>query len=64
MKEKKETTFEEKLARLQEIVRAVESGTLSIDETMKLYEEGKKLIKELNETLDEASKTIEVVQKD
>lgn len=58
MEENKEMSFEAKLARLQEIVRSVEGGTLSIDESMKLYEEGKKLIKELNETLDEATKTV------
>ncbi len=58
MEENKEMSFECKLARLQEIVRSVEGGTLSIDESMKLYEEGKKLIKELNETLDEATKTV------
>lgn len=64
MEEKKEMSFEDKLARLQEIVRKVEGGTLSIDESMKLYEEGKKLIKELNETLDEATQTVAEVQND
>ncbi|MCQ2798111.1 MAG: exodeoxyribonuclease VII small subunit [Bacilli bacterium] len=64
MEEKKEMSFEDKLARLQEIVRKVEGGTLSIDESMKLYEEGKKLIKELNETLDEATETVAEVQND
>lgn len=61
MEEKKEPTFEEQLNTLDEIVRKVESGTLMLDEALKLYEEGKKIIKSLNDVLDEASKKLDVV---
>jgi exodeoxyribonuclease VII small subunit len=56
--EKKEKTFEEKLSRLNEIVDKVENETLPIEESMKLYEEGNALIKELELTLKEAEKKI------
>lgn len=61
MEEKKEPTFEEQLNTLNEIVRKVEGGTLMLDEALKLYEEGKKIIKSLNDVLDEASKKLDVV---
>jgi exodeoxyribonuclease VII small subunit len=58
MAEKKEKTFEEKLSRLQEIVDKVEGETLPLEESMKLYEEGKALVADLNKTLSEAEKKI------
>jgi exodeoxyribonuclease VII small subunit len=36
-------TFEQAMARLEEIVRLLESGELSLDETVRLYEEGQRL---------------------
>jgi exodeoxyribonuclease VII small subunit len=56
--EKKEKSFEEKLARLNEIVEKVENETLPIEESLKLYEEGNALIKELEATLKDAEKKI------
>jgi exodeoxyribonuclease VII small subunit len=58
MVEKKEKSFEEKLARLHEIVEKVEGETLPLEESMKLYEEGKLLVADLNKTLEEAEKKI------
>ncbi|MCI1244951.1 MAG: exodeoxyribonuclease VII small subunit [Bacilli bacterium] len=66
MVEKKERTFEEKLSRLQEIVEKVEGETLPLDESMKLFQEGKTLVADLDKTLDEAEEKIgkfEVVDK-
>ena len=37
---KKEPTFEERLARLQNIVTALESGTAPLEESVALYKEG------------------------
>ena len=37
---KKEPTFEERLARLQTIVAALESGTAPLEESVALYKEG------------------------
>lgn len=49
-------TFEEKLARLEEIVSAIDSNKLGLEESMKLYEEGIVLIKDLEEVLETANK--------
>lgn len=54
----KKASFEDKLARLNEIVGKVENETLPLEESIKLYEEGNALIKELKGTLDEAEKKI------
>jgi len=43
MAKKAQVSFEEALARLEEIVRKLESGKLTLDETSALYEEGVKL---------------------
>jgi exodeoxyribonuclease VII small subunit len=63
MTEKKTPTFEEKLNRLNEVVLKVETGSLPIEETMKLYEEGRGLIKDLQKTLEEAEKKIGTFKK-
>lgn len=43
MAKKAQVPFEEALERLDEIVRRMESGKLTLDETVALYEEGVKL---------------------
>ncbi len=48
-------TFEEKLNRLEEIVQKIDSNTLGLEESMKVYEEGMNLIKDLEKTLEEAN---------
>lgn len=55
--------FEKSLKRLEEIVSKVESETLPLDESLKLYEEGKKLIASLEKTLKEAERKVEDLQK-
>lgn len=47
--------FEKSLNRLEEIVLKLETGESSLDELLKLYEEGSKLVMELKENLDSAS---------
>ena len=59
MEKKQEPAFEEKLNRLNEIVERVENSTLPLEESLKLYEEGMALVKDLQTTLDEAEKKIE-----
>ena len=44
MAERKKKTFESSLARLEDIVKSMESGDAMLDETLSLYEEGVKLI--------------------
>ncbi len=51
-------TFEEKLNRLNEIVTKIEGDPLPLEETVTLYQEGKKLIAELQNALSEAEKKI------
>ncbi len=46
--------FEKKLKRLEEIVNKMETGDLSLDESLKLFEEGVKLSRECNDALSQA----------
>ena len=62
MEKKTEKTFEEKLNRLNEIVEKVENTMLSLEDAMKLYEEGNALIKDLQKSLDEAETKIQVIR--
>ena len=54
MAEKKELTYEEAMTRLEKIVSMLETDTLSLDDSLKLFEEGTKLARICNKTLDEA----------
>lgn len=47
-------SFETKLKRLQEIVSLLDQGNVTLDESIKLYEEGMELALELRKMLDEA----------
>ena len=60
MSEKK-MNFKESLDRLDEIVNQISSKALSLDESLALYEEGSKIIKELEEELKAAEEKIEKV---
>ena len=51
-------TYEESVKRLVEIVFALESGELSLDESMKLFEEGTKLVSFCSSSLDKAQTKI------
>jgi len=57
----KKISFEDKLKRLDQIVKAIEEKTLPLDESIKLYEEGTKIINELEEALKEAEHKVENV---
>ena len=46
--------FEEKLKRLEEIVDKLSSPELELDKSLKLFEEGVKLVRELNTELNDA----------
>ena len=58
----KELTFEKAMKRLEEIVNALENGTVSLDDSLKLFEEGIKLSKycenELKNIENKASKIL------
>lgn len=53
--------FEDKIKRLDEIVSIMSNKTLSLEESLALYEEGNKIIKELSETLKEAEAKVEKI---
>jgi exodeoxyribonuclease VII small subunit len=55
---KKDFSFEEAMIRLEEIVRILEGGKTSLDESMKLYEEGVSLVREANELLSKAKQKL------
>lgn len=55
--------FERSLARLEEIVRRLESPQLSLDEAMKLFEEGVGLSRECQKQLEEAEGRVEILLK-
>lgn len=56
-------TFEQALERLEQISKGLESGESSLDESLKMYEEGMKLIEFCNSKLNEAQKTIQKLTK-
>lgn len=55
----KQPTFEEAMARLEKVVRQLESGELSLDESLKLFQEGMALARQCSGLLDEAEGRIE-----
>ena len=57
MSEKK-LTFEESLARLEEIVRTLEKGEAPLEDSLKLFEEGTRLARACQQTLDQAEKKV------
>lgn len=54
-------SFEDSVVRLEEIVRALESGSASLDDSLKLYEEGISLVRSCNQKLDGVEKKIRVL---
>jgi exodeoxyribonuclease VII small subunit len=54
MKKNAQLSFEEALARLEEIVRKLEAGNLPLDESIALYDEGMRLARLCSEKLDAA----------
>jgi exodeoxyribonuclease VII small subunit len=53
------SNFEASLLRLQEIVELLEQGTLPLDESLQLFEEGVKLTRESQAQLDAAERRVE-----
>ena len=53
--------FEKNLIRLEEIVGKMERGELSLDDSLKLFEEGVKLSKECHQRLSEAENKVRIL---
>ena len=47
-------TFEESMARLEQIVRSMERGDVALEESLKLFQEGTDLVRRCQKILDEA----------
>ena len=51
-------SFEENITRLEEIVGALEKGDAQLADSLKLFEEGTKLVNECGKLLDEAEQKV------
>ena len=60
---KKKKTFEESMDRLEEIVRALERGEVSLTESLKLFEEGSGLVVDCEKQLDDAEQLVRKLRK-
>lgn len=59
----KNMTFEESMARLEQIVRTMERGEAPLDESLKLFQEGTELVGRCGKMLDDAQLQIKKVVK-
>lgn len=57
----KEQTFEEKIARLEQIVRSMERGDVALEESLKLFQEGTELVKSCGKLLDDAEMQVKKI---
>lgn len=61
---KKPKSFEENMARLEEIVRAMERGDVALEESLKLFQEGTELVRLCGSMLDQAEMQIKLISAD
>lgn len=59
---KNEMTFESAMARLEQIVRALEGGNVPLEDLINLFDEGTKLVKLCTERLDKAEEKVRLLQ--
>jgi len=62
-KQERKMTFEQALAKLEEIVSKIESGEVPLEESIEKYAEGIKLIKQCRSILDAAEQKIRLLAK-
>ena len=61
--EKKAVDFEQQLASLEGLVESLESGELSIEESLKSFEQGIKLARDCQAALKSAEQKVEVLMR-
>ena len=61
MEQNNDIAFETALARLEEIVRALDVGAAPLDESLALFEEGVKLVKLCSGKLDAAEQKVKIL---
>lgn len=54
-------TFEASMARLEQIVRAMERGDVALEESLKLFQEGTELVRSCQKLLDEAQLQVKMI---
>jgi exodeoxyribonuclease VII small subunit len=59
-----EKKFEEAIERLENIVESLENGDLSLDESLKIFEEGMSLVSFCSKKLEEAEQKVTMLIKD
>ncbi|MDY7037652.1 MAG: exodeoxyribonuclease VII small subunit [Thermodesulfobacteriota bacterium] len=59
-----EKKFEEAMKRLEDIVQNMESGDLSLEESLRIFEEGIKLVGFCSKKLEEAEKKVTMLVKE
>ncbi len=57
----KKQSFEERLARLEEIVDELRSGEAGLDEALSIFEEGMRLSKGLEKELEKVERRVEIL---
>ena len=63
-KKKSSDNFEDKLARLEEIMNSLENSEIGLEDSIKLFEEGVKLSKECLAVLEKAELKVNTLKKD
>ena len=58
---KENKTFEQSMARLEQIVRAMERGDVALEESLKLFQEGTELVRSCGKLLDEAELQVKMI---
>ncbi len=56
--EKKEISLEESFEKLDEMLNELESPEISLEDSFRVYQEGMKLLKQCNETIDRVEKNV------
>jgi exodeoxyribonuclease VII small subunit len=54
-------TFEERLARLEELSERIRTGDLGLDEAVRTFEEGMRLAKQLEKELSKVERKVEIL---
>ncbi len=57
-------TFEEKIQRLEQIVRSMERGDVPLEESLKLFQEGTELVRSCGKLLEEAELQVKKISTD
>lgn len=57
----KSMSFEEKINALENIVSQIEAGKMTLEESLKAYEEGVKITRECREVLSKAEQKVEIL---